>query len=211
MSAALSFFIGYFIGGLNPAYALAAFKKTDLRSKGTKNLGATNVTLALGFKYGLVVLALDMLKAFSSVKLTGFLFPNLYVAGLLGGCGAVYGHIYPVYMKFKGGKGLAAFGGLILAYSPLIFIGLLAFGLFMVWVTDFPIMLTFSAVVLAPALIGFKAKSYAALGVMLLTSGVITYKHRKNFKNLFLCQETRWSEYIAYKSQNKNDEQNSLK
>lgn len=203
MSVTVSFLIGYLLGEISPASIIASIKKTNLREQGTKNLGATNTTLALGFKYGLTVLFFDMLKGYSSVKIAKVLFPSLSVAGLLGGCGAVYGHIYPAYMKFKGGKGLAAFGGVLLAYSPLIFIELLFMGIFLVWVTDFPIMLTFSATFLAPFLVALRTRDFYAFLVMLFISGIIIFKHRANLVNLLKGKESRWSEYIAQRAEKK--------
>ena len=117
-----SLLIGYLFGGLNPAAMVAAVKKVNLRERGTKNLGATNVTLTVGMRYGVAVMLFDVMKAYISVKLARLLFPKAAAAGLLAGCGAVVGHIYPVYLKFKGGKGLAAFGGMILAMDPVLFL-----------------------------------------------------------------------------------------
>ena len=63
---AISMLIGYLIGGINPAALLATLKKKDLRSSGTKNLGAANVTLTLGKRYGAVVMVFDVFKGFFS-------------------------------------------------------------------------------------------------------------------------------------------------
>ena len=114
--------MGYSFGCINPAAALAVRKKKNLREIGTKNLGATNAAVAFGKKYGVLVMVIDILKSFISVKLARILFPQLYIAGLVAGGSAVMGHIFPVQMKFKGGKGLAAFGGLILAFDPMMFL-----------------------------------------------------------------------------------------
>ena len=129
MKILLCILIGYLIGSLNPAALLSKLKKKDLRKQGTGNLGATNTMIVLGKGYGALVMLFDVAKAFASVKLAQLLFADLAVAGILAGSAAVIGHIYPFYLKFQGGKGLAAFGGMILAVDPLLFIILLVIAL----------------------------------------------------------------------------------
>ena len=118
MKALLSLILGYFIGNFNTAAVVGRVKKVDLKQEGTKNLGATNTTMVLGWKSGAVVMALDNLKSFLSGKLAQVLFPQLRIAGMLACIGAMLGHCFPVLLHFKGGKGLAAFGGLVIFYKP---------------------------------------------------------------------------------------------
>ena len=118
MKALLSLILGYFIGNFNTAAVVGRVKKVDLKQEGTKNLGATNTTMVLGWKSGAVVMTLDILKSFLSGKLAQVLFPQLRIAGMLSCIGAMLGHCFPVLLHFKGGKGLAAFGGLVIFYKP---------------------------------------------------------------------------------------------
>ena len=108
MKALLSLILGYFIGNFNTAAVVGRVKKVDLKQEGTGNLGATNTTMVL-----------DILKSFFSGKLAQLLFPQLRIAGMLACIGAMLGHCFPALLHFKGGKGLAAFGGLVLFYRPL--------------------------------------------------------------------------------------------
>ena len=119
MKALLSLILGYFIGNFNTAAVVGRVKKVDLKQEGTKNLGATNTTMVLGWKSGAMVMALDILKSFLSGKLAQLLFPQLRIAGMLACIGAMLGHCFPVLLHFKGGKGLAAFGGLVIFYKPM--------------------------------------------------------------------------------------------
>ena len=119
MKALLSLILGYFIGNFNTAAVVGRVKKVDLKQEGTGNLGATNTTLVLGWKSGVTVMVFDILKSFFSGKLAQFLFPQLRIAGMLACIGAMLGHCFPALLHFKGGKGLAAFGGLVLCYRPL--------------------------------------------------------------------------------------------
>jgi len=117
--------VGYLLGSMSPAALIAKLKNKNLREHGTGNLGATNTMLNFGKLYGAIVMIFDMAKAFISVKLAKLIMPGVIIAGLLGGGAAILGHCYPFYMKFKGGKGLASFGGMVLAYDPGIFFVLL--------------------------------------------------------------------------------------
>lgn len=104
MNILICILIGYLLGSINPAALISRMKKTNLRDKGTGNLGATNTMLVLGKKYGAFVMAFDISKAFCAVKAAQMLFPALSISGLISGGAAVAGHVWPFYMKFKGGK-----------------------------------------------------------------------------------------------------------
>ena len=112
------FLIGYLLGTLSPAALFSKSKNINLRANGSGNLGATNAMMVLGKEYGLLVMLLDIGKSYLAIKLSQHLFPKLAYAGIAAGFAAVVGHIYPFYMHFKGGKGLASYGGMILALNP---------------------------------------------------------------------------------------------
>tara|TARA_Y100000813_G_C24108802_1_gene326748 strand:+ start:422 stop:1012 length:591 start_codon:yes stop_codon:yes gene_type:complete len=95
------------------------FKKNDPRSLGSKNIGATNVLRTGGFQLGLLTLVLDILKGFIAVKTTLML--NIDLVGL-SMIFVVIGHIFPIWLKFKGGKGVATFIGVLLGYSFQLFL-----------------------------------------------------------------------------------------
>lgn len=124
MDAALSIALGYFVGSLSPSSLVGRVKKTDVRKSGTGNLGATNTMLVLGWGAGIFVMLFDLMKSFLSGKLAQYLFPGLSVAGMLACIGAMIGHCFPVFHRFRGGKGLATFGGLViycgLKYVPIV-------------------------------------------------------------------------------------------
>ena len=95
------------------------FKKDDPRSIGSKNIGATNVLRTSGLVLGLLTLILDVLKGFIAIKITLML--NSDVVGL-SMTFVVIGHIFPIWLKFKGGKGVATFIGVLLAYNFQLFL-----------------------------------------------------------------------------------------
>ena len=115
MSVVVCSAMGYLIGTINPAYIFGKLRGFDIRERGSGNAGATNVVLIMGKLAGLVCALLDIFKSYAAYKLARLLFPMLTFAGILAGCACVLGHIFPVWMHFSGGKGLACIGGLILA------------------------------------------------------------------------------------------------
>lgn len=188
--------IGYLLGSLNPAALLSKLKKKNLRKQGTGNLGATNTMLVLGKGYGALVMIFDIAKAFSAVKLVGLLCPNASVVGILTGFAAVIGHIYPFYMKFKGGKGLAAFGGMILALDPLLFLILLLTALALMLIINYSIAMPMSAAVLFPILYGIRSCSVVMGLIAMAISVLIIAKHFSILAKIKRGDEVKVRDYI---------------
>jgi len=111
-------FAGYWIGALNPAAAIARLRGTDLRAVGSGNPGATNAGRAFGWKVGVLVAVLDILKGF----VPAFVFEQLgaHEAALVAGVAAVVGHITSPFLRGRGGKGVATSLGAVLAVQPLL-------------------------------------------------------------------------------------------
>lgn len=128
--------LGYLIGSLSPSALISKLKHKDVRKHGTGNLGATNVSLTFGRKFGFLVMIFDILKGFFAVKLAQWIVPDMAWFAMVTGFFAVIGHCFPFYLKFKGGKGLAAFGGVILAYQPLLFLFILISGVAIVLISN---------------------------------------------------------------------------
>ena len=117
----LALLCGYIIGNFSPSYLLVKIlKHDDIRDYGSGNAGATNAIRVLGFKSGLVVFILDMLKGAGAVLAGKVIAGDLGL--VLGALGVVLGHNFPVLLGFRGGKGVAASGGIILAISPKAFL-----------------------------------------------------------------------------------------
>ena len=119
--------LGYFIGTVNPAYFFSRKKGFDIRKRGSGNAGATNALLTMGKVVGVLCALLDMIKAYFACRLAKHLFPGLQFAGVLAGAACILGHIFPVWMGFRGGKGLACLGGVILGYNWKLFCLMLVF------------------------------------------------------------------------------------
>jgi len=182
MHAFLSLVLGYLIGSLNPAALVSKVKKVNLKEVGTKNLGATNTALTLGKKAGYFVLVFDMAKSFLSYKLAKSLFPQLVVAGLIAGIGALLGHCFPLFLHFQGGKGLASFGGLVLAHDPVQFAILLTLGVILAFSMDYGVYLALSAAALFPIFSYYRSGSPMVFLLAAIAGGLVIVMHWSNFR-----------------------------
>jgi glycerol-3-phosphate acyltransferase PlsY len=107
--------VGYFVGSVNPAYFFGRYKGINLREVGTKNLGTVNAYRSLGLKFAIPTAFYDVLKGISVFLIAFFSGVNLFFAQLAG-LMTIVGHIFPFYLKFKGGQGVGAAAGLLLFY-----------------------------------------------------------------------------------------------
>ena len=95
----ISAVIGYLFGCIQASYFIGKFvRKIDIRKHGTTNAGASNVTMVMGFKWGLLAGLIDVLKASAAVWTVSAVYPNVQDAALIAGFFAVIGHIYPFFM-----------------------------------------------------------------------------------------------------------------
>lgn len=109
-------FIGYAFGCFQTAYIIGKLAgKTDIRSHGTGNAGASNITIVLGWKYGVITAIVDIAKAFMAVLTVNYIYPASKELLFLAGAFAILGHIFPAFLRFKGGKGAASLIGMVLA------------------------------------------------------------------------------------------------
>ncbi len=190
----------YLLGSLNPSALIARIKHTNLRKKGTKNLGATNVMLNFGKVLGALVMLFDLFKAFFAVKITSWLVPEIEWLPLLAGCVAVVGHIFPFYLSFKGGKGLAAYGGMVLGVSGWIFLFLLLLCSILMIITNYSLTLVVSAAVLFPILVTLKSGgNLIILTISVLISSLMVFKFRENFTKIKSGEELRVRDYLKSK------------
>jgi glycerol-3-phosphate acyltransferase PlsY len=116
--------ISYLLGSIPVGYLIGKAKGIDIRNHGSKNIGSTNVSRTLGKKYGILTFILDALKGGLILALFRYnIIPIEYsiLDPMIYGFFAVLGSIFPVFLKFKGGKAVATSGGVILTYSPITF------------------------------------------------------------------------------------------
>lgn len=180
--------IAYLIGGISPSYIIASLKKKDIRSNGSGNLGASNTTILLGWKWGVLVGVIDILKAFIPITVAKYVFSDLtYLPYVIAVC-VVLGHIFPIYLKFKGGKGTATYFGSMLGISFIAFavIGLLF--LIVTFATDYIVVGTYTVICLFPIYL-LIFSSVIAMGILLVASFTVAFKHRENIKRIIRKEE----------------------
>lgn len=199
MEIGICLLIGYLLGSLSPAALLSKLKNIDLRENGTKNLGASNTLLVMGRASGALVMVLDILKAWLASKIARALFPQLCAAGLIAGLGAVLGHVFPYYMRFQGGKGLAAFGGMVLAFDPAVFLILLLLGLVLILVVNYSFVMPMSAAALFPVFVAVKTKSWVETLAAGAASLLVIIKHWSNIGRARRGEEIKIRDVIRTK------------
>ena len=177
--------MGYLLGCSSMALYLSKFKKVDMKNAGTGNLGASNATALMGWGYGVLVALHDIGKSVLAVMLAKLFFPNLEYAGAAAGIASVMGHIFPFYLKFKGGKGFASYWGMTLALNWKLALVIFVAGLLLTFLTDYIVTATTTTVITVPAYLGFATNSLILVLILCIGSAVIIYKHRKNYVRIF--------------------------
>ncbi|MCM1494595.1 MAG: glycerol-3-phosphate 1-O-acyltransferase PlsY [Bacteroides sp.] len=180
----LCLLVGYLLGCISPSYFLSRSKGVDLRSTGQQNLGTTNAFMVLGKASGIIVMVIDFMKGFLAVKMAQLLFPEFAIAGITAGAAAILGHIFPFYLKFRGGKGLATLGGLILSTDWRIFLLLAVIGIVVMLVSDWGCAASFSTAILYPFFYFMKGNSYITLVILEIACLCVVVKHCANIPRL---------------------------
>ena len=193
LSILLCCLIGYALGNFSPSYILGRRKGYDIREEGSGNAGATNAFLLLG-KYAFFLTAiLDILKSFAAWKLCALLFPDLPVAGPIAGSACILGHIWPVLMRFHGGKGMASLGGVILAWDWRWFLILLAAAILIAFGTRYVCLVAPIISVVFPVIHYIFTKDLTASLILLIPAIPIFFKHWENFRRIRSGEEMRTS------------------
>ena len=118
--------VGYLVGSVNPSYIIGRLRGFDIRQKGSGNAGASNAVIVMGKWVGVSSALFDILKAAGVVWLAPVLARNVPFAAEVAGVSCIFGHVFPAYMRFRGGKGVACLGGLLLAVDFRLLLILLA-------------------------------------------------------------------------------------
>lgn len=183
-----TYFICYLVGSVTVGPILARLRGVDLKTIGSGNIGATNVLRALGKKAAIVTLVGDTLKG-SVAVLLGMHFLGDPVRVGLCGISAIIGHNFPVFLKFRGGKGVATSLGVLAAYLPLTAVGfVIIWGtVFRMWkISSLAALVAFSGVFLI-AYFMYQEEFPVITGMFVL----ITVMHRGNILRLIKGAEPR--------------------
>jgi glycerol-3-phosphate acyltransferase PlsY len=207
----------YLIGATPFGYLVGRARGIDIRSVGSGNIGATNVGRILGKPWGLLVFVLDVAKGLAPTLTVGTLLESwsqtwsisgmaVNILWLGGGICCILGHNFPVYLRFRGGKGVATSLGIVLGVYPYLTVaGLLAFAVWLiVTVATRTVSLgSICAAVALPLLLAactlwenysVFAENLPVLGFATLASALVIYRHRENIKRLRAGTERRIGE-----------------
>ncbi len=193
MHAAALLLLGYLAGSVPFGVLLTRwFRGVDVRQSGSGNIGATNVTRVAGKKLGAVVLLLDALKGALAVALALWLMPEAPRVHAVVGLSAFLGHVYPVWLKLSGGKGVATALGVLIVLAPLgALAGALVYaGLVAAWRVSSVGSLAGGVTAVAVASLTARASEYAWLSALLFA--LILWTHRGNIQRLLRRTERRF-------------------
>lgn len=170
----------YLIGCSNMALYIAKVRKVDLKKHGSGNPGASNAAILMGWRAGVAVAIHDIGKAWLAVFLAGLLFPQLPAVRETAGIACVLGHIFPFYMRFKGGKGFASYLGMTLALNWKFALIMMAVVLLVTVIADYIVVGTFTTIAVVPVYFGMATHSVAAALLLLAGSVAIFCRHWEN-------------------------------
>ena len=205
----LAALIGYLIGNIQASYLLGKLlKKVDIRTLGQGNAGASNAVESLGWKFGVLVALIDILKGVAAILLVKFMFSVgfnkegallLYTAGYF----AILGHIYPFYMKFKGGKGTATLIGILLGMNPVY--GIIAMFILagVTFATDYIAIGTLSLLFYVLFMTIFKDLGLWPVMITIAGGLLSIWLHLPNFRRIQNGQETRLSKVLHRNKESK--------
>lgn len=206
MERLICIIIGYVFGLFQTAFIYGKMHGIDIREHGSGNAGTTNTLRVLGTKAGLIVLAGDIIKCILAIVISGAIFDashpdEIYLLKLYAAAGAILGHNFPFYLKFKGGKGIAATAGLILAFHPaFIPMGvILFFGAFLIThYVSLGSLLVYAGLMIEMVIagqMGLFGAPQAILNEMYIITALLTilayYKHRENIGRLIRGEERK--------------------
>ncbi len=199
------FAVGYLFGSIPNGYLAGRVADVDVRQHGSGNIGATNVFRVLGKRWGFAVFFLDALKGFVAVRVALLLVSRVPDASqyaefyaILAAAVCVMGHTFPVWLRFKGGKGVATSAGAILGVMPIA-----AIAIFLVWLlvfetTRYVSVASVTAAVALPVVVAVLVQMGRTQGVVLLyfsmaMTAMVVWRHRSNFARLRDGTEQRFT------------------
>ena len=174
----------YLMGSSNMAYYLSKMKQVDIRKNGSGNLGASNATVLFGWGAGVIVAVHDIGKAFLAVLLAKHFFPDLEFVGAAAGVACVLGHIFPFYLQFRGGKGLASFVGMLAALDWRVALAAALLVIVVTLVTDYIALGTISASVAGPVGMWIAGSGLWIVLILSVATVIMIFKHQDNLQRI---------------------------
>ena len=189
---AVAILIGYLLGCFNIALIISKIKKIDLRNTGSKNLGASNTFISIGKGLGVLVGVCDIFKCTIAIILARLIFPEIDFLPYIAGVACIMGHMFPFYLKFKGGKGFASFVGMTLGINWKFFIVIGICIILITLITKYIVLATMATVISYPVFVAFDTNNWIIVTMVALLSGIIIIKHYKNLIRIAIGEEFKF-------------------
>jgi len=177
------------MGCIQSSYIIGRMHGVDIREHGSKNAGATNVAIVVGKKRGFLVAALDILKATVPMVIIKIMIKDGETLAFVCGFFAVIGHIFPAFLGFRGGKGTATVGGVMLGLHPLLFILGLSIFMLTMMVSNYMVIGAFFAVGSLVAMVWIVYNDPIMIILASILFLISVYKHRVNVQRLLKGEE----------------------
>ena len=189
MSEALAVALAYLLGSIPFAFLAGRARGIDLRTIGSGNLGAANVFRTLGRSWGIGVMAADIGKGVAAVLIARAITDDPWPAVAAGA--AMAGHVFPVWLRFKGGKGVAVGGGAVIGLMPLAAAILLGLWLVVLLTTRFSSLANIVSAAVATPLAVLMDYPWSSVVFVALGSAAVLVLHRDNLRRLARREESR--------------------
>ena len=187
MSFALTIMIAYALGSISPSIIMGKLAGIDIKKEGSGNAGATNTLRVLGKKAAIITLLVDISKGVLAVYLAGVVFGDLqsYIACIF----VILGHIFPIWFRFKGGKGVAVSFGALIAVNPTVAISSLLVVIAFVLIFRMVSLGSIMAAAFVPVFSYFFEPDFVPY--VIFPAVLIVYMHRSNIRRIINGQENK--------------------
>lgn len=189
MTEALIVLCAYLLGSIPSGYLAGRARGIDIRTVGSRNVGATNVFRALGKGIGIGVMVADIAKGAAAVVIARLLTDDPWP--LVAAGAAIAGHVWPVWLRFRGGKGVAVGGGAVIALIPLVALILVPIWLLVVGTTRYVSLASIACAVALTPVVWLVGSSAPTLAFAALVSAGVLIRHRANMARLARGTELR--------------------
>ena len=176
--------LAYLMGCSNMALYLSKYKGVDLRAAGSKNLGASNAMVLMGWGPGVIVAVHDIGKALLAVVLARHFGQGLPFIAAAAGVACVLGHMFPFFLRFRGGKGFASYLGMTLALNWKFTLLVMVLVALVTFISDYIVVGTVTTVLLVPAFMAFTHGLYFS-AILCIATAAILIKHRENYVRIY--------------------------
>ena len=176
--------LAYLMGCSNMALYLSKYKGVDLRAAGSKNLGASNAMVLMGWGPGVIVAVHDIGKALLAVVLARHFGQGLPFIAAAAGVACVLGHMFPFFLRFRGGKGFASYLGMTLALNWKFALLVMVLVALVTLISDYIVVGTVTTVLLVPAFMAFTHGLYFS-AILCIAIAAILIKHRENYVRIY--------------------------